>query len=92
MFRLFIKILVFPLLLVLLLMKALIKIFIELSSIILGSLMLFTFGCIIFTIYKQNWSQTFLLSLIEAGFMFVTIFTAIAEGFLDTVLNKIAKI
>ncbi len=89
MFRLLIKILTFPLLLVLLLMKIIIKIFIELSSIILGCLMLFTFGCIIYTIFKQSWSQTFLLALIEAVLMGVTIFTGITEDIISTLIHRL---
>lgn len=55
-------------------------------------LILFAAGCLIYTITKQAWSQTFLLILIEAGIMGITIGTAVIECLIDTALMGIAGI
>ncbi len=49
-------------------------------------------GCLIYTITKQAWSQTFLLALIEAGIMGITIGTAVIESLIDVALMGIAGI
>ena len=36
-------------------------------TLVLGPITLFILGCAIYTIVKHNWSQTFLLALIEAS-------------------------
>ncbi len=38
----------------------------KISCLVLGPIILFVLGCAIYTIVKHNWSQTFLLALIEA--------------------------
>ena len=53
---------------------------------------LFVAGCLIYTITKQAWSQTFLLALIEAGIMGITIGTAVIESLIDAALMGIAGI
>lgn len=49
-------------------------------------------GCLIYTITKQAWSQTFLLVLIEAGIMGITVGTAVIESLIDAALMGIAGI
>ena len=72
--------------------KVIVKVGMQLSSIILGGLILFVAGCLIYTITKQAWSQTFLLALIEAGIMGITIGTAVIESLIDAALMGIAGI
>ena len=81
-----------PVVLILLFVKAIVKVGMQLSSIILGGLILFVGGCLIYTITKQAWSQTFLLALIEAGIMGITIGTAVIESLIDAALMGIAGI
>lgn len=90
--RILLKAALLPVVLILLLVKVIVKVGMQLSSIILGGLILFVAGCLIYTITKQAWSQTFLLALIEAGIMGITIGTAVIESLIDAALMGIASI
>jgi len=56
--RILLKTALFPVVLILLLVKVVVKVGMQISSIILGGLILFVAGCLIYTITKQAWSQT----------------------------------
>ena len=90
--RILLKTALLPVVLILLFVKVIVKVGMQLSSIILGGLILFVAGCLIYTITKQAWSQTFLLALIEAGIMGITIGTAVIESLIDAALMGIAGI
>ena len=90
--RILLKTALLPIVLILLFVKVIVKVGMQLSSIILGGLILFVAGCLIYTITKQAWSQTFLLVLIEAGIMGITIGTAVIESLIDAALMGIAGI
>jgi len=90
--RILLKTALLPVVLILLFVKVIVKVGMQLSSIILGGLILFVAGCLIYTITKQAWSQTFLLVLIEAGIMGITIGTAVIESLIDAALMGIAGI
>ena len=90
--RILLKAALLPVVLILLLVKVIVKVGMQISSIILGGLILFVAGCLIYTITKQAWSQTFLLVLIEAGIMGITVGTAIIESLIDAALMGIAGI
>lgn len=90
--RILLKTTLLPVVLILLFVKVIVKVGMQLSSIILGGLILFVAGCLIYTITKQAWSQTFLLALIEAGIMGITIGTAVIESLIDAALMGIAGI
>ena len=63
--RILLKVALLPVVLILLLLKVIVKVGMQISSVVLGGLILFVAGCLIYTITKQAWSQTFLLVLIE---------------------------
>ena len=63
--KLLMKVLLLPIMLVLFVLRVLVKIGIELSSIIIGGLMLIVFGCIIYAIVQQMWSSAFILIAME---------------------------
>ena len=90
--RILLKAALLPVVLILLIVKVIVKVGMHLSSIVLGGLILFVAGCLIYTITKQAWSQTFLLVLIEAGIMGITIGTAVIESLIDAALMGIAGI
>ena len=90
--RILLKTALLPVILLLLIVKVIVKIGMHISSIILGGMILFVAGCIIYTIMKQTWSQTFVLVLIEAGIMGITICTGIIESLVDAALMGIASI
>ena len=90
--RILLKAALLPVVLILLIVKVIVKVGMHLSSIVLGGLILFVAGCLIYIITKQAWSQTFLLALIEAGIMGITIGTAVIESLIDAALMGIAGI
>ena len=90
--RILLKTALLPVVLILLLLKVIVKVGMQISSIILGGLILFVAGCLIYTITKQAWSQTFLLALIEAAVMGITIGTGIIESLVDASRMGIACI
>lgn len=90
--RIILKTALLPVVLILLIVKVIVKVGMHLSSIVLGGLILFVAGCLIYTITKQAWSQTFLLVLVEAAVMGITIGTGIIESLVDAALMGIAGI
>ena len=63
-----------------------------LKTALLPVVLILLFVKVIYTITKQAWSQTFLLALIEAGIMGITIGTAVIESLIDAALMGIAGI
>ena len=90
-FRCLLKTALLPVMLILLVLKVLVKIGLEISSVILGILILFVAGCIIYTIMKQVWIQTFLLVLIEAGVVGVVVATGVIAGLIDAAFIRIVN-
>ena len=85
--KLIAKILLLPVVLLLAILRLLVKIGMEVSSFILGALMLIVLGCIIFTIMQHTWSSMLILLGIEIVFV---LFTA-GTGVLDEVLNSASQ-
>ena len=81
--KLLMKVLLLPIMLVLFMLRALVKIGIELSSIIIGGLMLIVFGCIIYAIVQQMWSSAFILIAMETCIIMVTFGAGLLEGLLQ---------
>ena len=81
--KLLMKVLLLPVMLVLFVLRVLVKIGIELSSIILGGLILIIFVCIIYAIVKQMWSSAFILIAMEACIIMVTFGAGLLEGILQ---------
>ena len=73
--RILLKIIVLPLILIIGILHVLFRALANLSCYIIGPLMLFIFGCGVYTVIKQLWSQTFLLGLMEAA-CFLVLFGA----------------
>ena len=81
--KLLMKVLLLPVMLVLFVLRVLVKISIELSSIIVGGLILIVFGCIIYAIAQQMWSSAFILIAVEACIIMVTFGAGLLEGILQ---------
>jgi len=81
--KLLMKVLLLPVMLVLFVLRVLVKIGIELSSIVIGGLMLIVFGCIIYAIVQQMWSSAFILIAMEACIIMVTFGAGLLEGLLQ---------
>ena len=81
--KLLMKVLLLPIMLVLFVLRVLVKIGIELSSIVIGGLMLIVFGCIIYAIVQQMWSSAFILIAMEACIIMATFGAGLLEGLLQ---------
>ena len=82
--KLLMKVLLLPVMLVLFVLRVLVKIGIELSSIVIGGLMLIVFGCIIYAIIQQMWPSMWILIAMEAVLIMVTA----GAGVLDYLLGE----
>ena len=77
------KMLLLPIVLLLGILRLLVRIGMEVSSIILGALMLIVFGCIIFTIVQHPWSSMAILIVMEVFLVLITAGTGVIEGVLQ---------
>lgn len=82
--KLLMKVLLLPVMLVLFVLRVLVKIGIELSSIIVGVLILIVFDCIIYAIVQQMWPFIWILIAMEAVLIMVTA----GAGMLDVLLEE----
>ena len=82
--KLLLKILLPPVMLVLFVLRVLVKIGIELSSIIVGGLILIVFGCIIYAIVQQMWPSMWILIAMEV----LLIMATAGAGILDLLLEE----
>jgi hypothetical protein len=81
--KLLAKILLLPVILILGLLRLLVHIGINLSSIVLGGLMLIVFGCIIFTVIQHTWYSMAILIAMEVFLVLVTAFAGAVEAALQ---------
>ena len=77
------KMLLLPVLLLLTILRLLVKIGMEVSSFILGTLMLIVFGCIVFTIMQHTWNFMAILIVMEVFLILITAGTGVIEGVLQ---------
>ena len=81
--KLIAKVLLLPVILILGIMRLLVHIGINLSSIVLGGLMLIVFGCIVFTIIQHTWNSMAILIAMEVFLVLVTAGAGVIEGLLE---------
>lgn len=74
------KIVLLPVILILGLLQQLVHIGINLSSIVLGGLMLIVFGCIVFTIIQHTWNSMAILIAMEVFLVPVTAGAGVIEA------------
>ena len=84
------KILLLPVVLLLAILRLLVKIGMEVSSFILGALMLIVFGCIIFTIVQHTWNSMLILIAIEVFLLLITAGTGIIDYYLESASGALA--
>ena len=77
------KILLLPVILILGILRLLVHIGINLSSIVLGGLMLIVFGCIVFTIIQHTWNSMAILIAMEVFLVLITAGAGVIEGLLE---------
>ncbi len=78
------KILMLPVVLLLAILRLLVKIGTEVSSFILGALMLIVFGCIIFTIVQHTWNSMAILIVMEVFLVMITAGAGVLEYLLQS--------
>jgi len=83
------KTLLLPVVLLLGILRLLVKIGMEISSFVLGALMLIVFGCIIFTIVQHSWNSMFILLVMEVFLVLITAGTGVLQGVLDIASEKL---
>ena len=81
--KLFAKILLLPVILIFGVLRLLVHIGINLSSIVLGGLMLIVFGCIIFTLIQHTWNSMAILIAMEAFLVLITAGAGVIEAVLE---------
>ena len=90
--KLLMKVLLLPVMLVLFVLRVLVKIGIELSSIVIGGLMLIVFGCIIYAIVQQMWSSAFILIAMEACISMIVAGAGTIEFFLGEASESLGNL
>jgi hypothetical protein len=88
--KLIAKILLLPVILILGILRLLVHIGINLSSIVLGGLMLIIFGCIVFTIIQHTWNSMAILIAMEAFLVLITAGAGVLEGLLEIAGDSLA--
>ena len=81
--KLFAKILLLPVILIFGVLRLLVHIGINLSSIVLGGLILIVFGCIIFTLIQHTWNSMAILIAMEAFLVLITAGAGVIEAVLE---------
>ena len=87
--KLLAKILLLPVILILGILRLLVHVGINLSSIILGGLMLIVFGCIVFTIIQHTWNSMAILIAMEVFLVLITASAGVLEGLLEMASDSI---
>ena len=90
--RLLMKVLLLPIMLVLFVLRVLVKISIELSSIVLGGMMLIVFGCIINAVVRQMWPSAGILIAMEACLVMICAAAGVLEFFLEEATTSLGRI
>ena len=81
--KLIAKIMLLPVILILGILRLLVHIGINLSSIVLGGLMLIMFGCIVFTIIQHTWNSMAILIAMEVFLVLITAGAGVIEAVLE---------
>ena len=81
--KLIAKILLLPVILILSILRLLVHIGINLSSIVLGGLMLIVFGCIVFTIIQHTWNSMAIMIAMEVFLVLITAGAGVIEAVLE---------
>ena len=89
--KLIAKILLLPVILILGILRLLVHIGINLSSIVLGGLMLIVFGCIVFTIIQHTWNSMAILIVMEVFLVLITAGAGLIEGLLEMASDSLGS-
>lgn len=65
------KVVLLPAILILQIVDIIANLALNIGSYLMGPLMFFVFGCLVYSVIRQMWNHTFLLTLIEIGCVLV---------------------
>ena len=86
--KLIAKLLLLPVMLLLWILRLLMKIGMEISSYVLGAIMLIVFASIVFTIVQHTWNSMMILIAMEVVLVLVTAGTGLVEGLLESASER----
>ena len=89
--KLIAKIALLQMLLVLLTLRILVKISLNLASIVAGGLILIVFSCLVYVIIKARWTDVLILGMMEAAIVVVTFGAAMIDGLLDMASDSLGS-
>ncbi len=89
--KLIARIALLPMLLVLLTLRILVKISLNLASIVAGGLILVVFICLVYVIVKARWTDVLILGMMEAAIVAVTFGAAMIDGLLDMASDSLGR-
>ena len=87
----FLKFFLLPFILILFVLRVLVKIGIELSSIVLGGMMLIVFGCIINAIIRKMWPSAGILIVMEACLVMICAAAGVLEFLLEEATTSLGR-
>lgn len=90
--RIILKTALLPVMLILMTLKAIVSICLELSSFVLGALMLFATGSLIYMIITKDWNQVLILFLMDVALVAVGTCAGIIETLIDAAIQAVACI
>lgn len=61
------RVILLPVILILQIANIIANLALNIGSYLMGPLMFFVFGCLVYSVIRQMWNHTFLLALIEIG-------------------------
>ena len=65
------RVILLPVILILQIANIIANLALNIGSYLMGPLMFFVFGCLVYSVIRQMWNHTFLLALIEIGCVLV---------------------
>ena len=88
--RLIVKILSFPVILILSAVRGIMKLGVRLSSFVLGSVMLLILGGIIYTIVQRAWNPMWILLAAEISIIVIAFFAGVIDYQLESAIRAMA--
>ena len=86
--KLLFKVILFPVMILLWALRFLIRAFNKISNVIIGIMMWFVLGCIIYTVIQHTWTSTMILLAIEIVLVICAAGTGVIEAVIGIICEK----
>lgn len=90
--KIFLKILLFPLVFILRFVWFIASILLQLSMWVISSVIFFVLGCGIYCVVKARWSDVFLLTLIEMGLFALTFGAGMIVDLAESLCERVEEV